>query len=141
VLLGYARAFEKPEVFMGWLTDFFGPKTSASSSGADQRAASGEAQRILDLIADYFASNGGLSAAVKSFEDKGFVAKVRSWVSTGPNQPINSVEALQLIGLQNLKNMAEKAELSVDKLRELLAEFLPIAIDKATPDGKTPAGG
>jgi uncharacterized protein YidB (DUF937 family) len=138
---GPPRAFEKPEVFMGWLKDFFGPKTLSSTPAADQRVNAREAQKILDLISEYFASSGGLAGVVKSFEDKGFVSKVRSWVSTGPNQPINSVEALQLIGHQNLKKMAEKAGVSVDKLRDLLAEFLPIAIDKATPEGKPPVHG
>jgi uncharacterized protein YidB (DUF937 family) len=123
---------------MGWLKDFFGPKTGSSSTAADHRPNASEAQKILDLISDYFTSSGGLAYVVKSFEDKGYIAKVRSWVSTGPNQPINSVEALQLIGLQNLEKMAAKAGLPVDKLRELLAEFLPVAIDKATPDGKAP---
>jgi uncharacterized protein YidB (DUF937 family) len=32
--------------------------------------------------------------------------------------------------------MARKAEVSVEKLRDLLAELLPVAIDRATPQGK-----
>lgn len=84
---------------MNWIKEFFKPK--AGFSNPDQRIKSSEAQKVLDLIKDYFVRNGGLADVVKRFEEKGFVSKVRSWISNGANQPINSVEALQLIGWQN----------------------------------------
>lgn len=34
--------------------------------------------------------------------------------------------------------MAKSAGLPVDKAKELLAEYLPVIIDKFTPDGKLP---
>jgi uncharacterized protein YidB (DUF937 family) len=121
---------------MNWIKEFFTPK--AASFTPDQRIKSSEAQKVLDLIRDYFVSNGGLDDVVKRFEEKGFVSKVRSWVSNGANQPINSVEALQLFGWQNLSEMSQKAGVSIDRLRDLLTELLPTAIDKATPEGKLP---
>jgi len=91
---------------------------------------------VFDLIADYFDKNGGLNNVVKRFEQSGFIGKVRSWVSTGANQPINSVEALQLFGWTSLREMARKSGIEVDRLRDLLAELLPVATDRATPAGK-----
>jgi uncharacterized protein YidB (DUF937 family) len=64
--------------------------------------------------------------------------KVRSWVSTGPNLPINSIEVKQALGLEKLTEMAKSAGIPVDKVKDLLSEYLPIAIDKATPEGKLP---
>ncbi|ARN83542.1 hypothetical protein B1812_10020 [Methylocystis bryophila] len=85
---------------------------------------------------DYFESQGGLAHVVKLFEERGFINKVRSWISTGPNLPLNSVEALQLVGWPGILDMARKADFSVENLRERLAKLLPAAIDSATPNGK-----
>ncbi len=104
------------------------------------KAASTETQKTIDLISDYFETNGGLSGALKRFEATGYVSKVRSWVSAGPNRPINSIEAMQLIGRESLVGMAKKSGIPVDRLRDLLAELLPVAIDRATPDGRLPGG-
>jgi uncharacterized protein YidB (DUF937 family) len=123
---------------MNWIKEFFKPKVAFSNP--DQRIKSPETQKVLDLVKDYFVSNGGLADVVKRFEEKGFVSKVRSWISNGANQPINSVETLQLIGWQSLSEISKKAGVPIDRLRDLLTELLPTAIDKATPEGKLPRG-
>lgn len=121
---------------MNWFKSlFFSTKAPAPAPHASRS----ESQAVLDLIKNYVESNGGLANVLKRFEASGFINKVRSWVSAGPNQPINSIEALQLFGLRALHDMARKAGISTDRLRELLAELLPLAVDKATPGGKLPA--
>ncbi len=119
---------------MNWIKRFFGEKTQ--SSNPDPTIKPAEAKQILGILNDFFESDGGLARVVKRFEESGFRSKVRSWVSTGANQQINSVEVLQLLGSRNLSEMAEKAEISVERLREILAGLLPVAIDSATPQGK-----
>jgi uncharacterized protein YidB (DUF937 family) len=44
----------------------------------------------------------------------------------------------QAIGIEKVKKLAESAGIDVNKARDLLAEYLPVAIDKATPEGKLP---
>jgi uncharacterized protein YidB (DUF937 family) len=92
----------------------------------------------LSLIKDYVEKQGGIDGVVKHLESAGFTNKVRSWISTGDNQPINTIEIQQALGLDKLAEMAKKAGLPVDKAKELLAQYLPVAIDKATPEGKLP---
>jgi len=92
----------------------------------------------LTLIKDYVEKEGGLDAVVKNFQNSGFKRQVDSWVSTGKNEAINAIEASQAIGIEKVKKLAESAGVDLDKARELLAEYLPIAIDKATPEGKLP---
>jgi uncharacterized protein YidB (DUF937 family) len=92
----------------------------------------------LTLIKDYVEKQGGLDAVVKDFQNGGFKKKVDSWVSTGTNEAISSIEVGQAIGIEKLKKLAESAGIDVDKARDLLAEYLPVAIDKATPQGKLP---
>ena len=119
---------------MNWIKSLLGPLASASVLSPIIK--SSEEEKVLELIGAYFEGNGGLARVLKRFEESGFVNKVRSWVSTGPNLPINSVEALQLVGWPGVSEMAKKAGVSVDRLRDLLAKLLPIAVDKATPEGK-----
>jgi len=82
---------------------------------------------------------GGLDAVVKNFQNGGFKRQVDSWISTGSNQAISGIEVGQAIGIEKLKKLAESAGIDINKARDLLAEYLPIAIDKATPEGKLPA--
>ncbi|BDV37342.1 YidB family protein [Methylocystis bryophila] len=124
---------------MNWFKWLFQPKAAAGPNQAvqpNQHAKSSEDDRVLELIRDYFESQGGLAHVVKLFEERGFINKVRSWISTGPNLPLNSVEALQLVGWPGILDMARKADFSVENLRERLAKLLPAAIDSATPNGK-----
>jgi len=121
---------------MNWikrLFNFFSFQFVSASS------AKTEGQEVMKLIEDYLRAKGGVAQVIKDFEGKGFMGKVRSWVSNGPNQPINSIEALQLFGWKDLRAMADKSGIPVDQLRDELAEFLPIAIDRATAAGTVPA--
>lgn len=92
----------------------------------------------LSLIKEYVEKQGGLDAVVKNFQEGGFKRQVDSWVSTGKNEAINAIEVGQAVGVEKLKKLAEATGVDYDKARDLLAEYLPIAIDKSTPEGKLP---
>jgi uncharacterized protein YidB (DUF937 family) len=92
----------------------------------------------LTLVKDYIEKQGGLDAVVKKFQDSGFKRQVDSWISTGKNEALSSIEVGQAIGIEKIKKLAEAAGGDVTKARDLLAEYLPIVIDKATPEGKLP---
>jgi uncharacterized protein YidB (DUF937 family) len=65
-------------------------------------------------------------------------ATVRSWVGTGPNQPISADEVHKALGPDLLRQLSEKSGLSVQDLTQKLAHVLPQAVDKLTPDGAIP---
>jgi uncharacterized protein YidB (DUF937 family) len=92
----------------------------------------------LSLIKDYVEKQGGLDGVVKQFQSGGYKKQVESWISTGQNQAISAIEVGQAIGIEKVKKLADAAGIDVNKARDLLAEYLPIAIDKATPEGKLP---
>lgn len=94
--------------------------------------------QALDLIKAYVEKEGGLEAVVKKLRSEGFGKQVDSWISTGKNEAISGIEMGQAVGAQKLKNIADALGVDFDKARELLAQYLPIAIDKATPEGKLP---
>jgi len=92
----------------------------------------------LNLIKNYVEKHGGVEGVVKQLENTEIGEKVRSWVSTDPNKPITVDELQKAIDIDKLTEMAKTAGLPVDKAKEMLAEYLPVLIDKFTPDGKLP---
>jgi uncharacterized protein YidB (DUF937 family) len=65
---------------------------------------------------------------------------VRSWVSTGPNQPISPDQVKQVLGADLIQQLATKSGLPVAELTQKLAQVLPQAVDKMTPGGVIPKG-
>ena len=93
----------------------------------------------LNLIQQYVEKEGGIEAVVKNFQNGIYGRHVDSWISTGSNQAISGIEVGQAICIEKIKELAKSAGIDINKARDLLAEYLPIAIDKATPEGKLPA--
>ena len=82
--------------------------------------------------------NGGVQGLVDTFEQKGLGGIARSWVSTGPNQPISPDQLLHVLGSDNVAQLAAKLHVSPQELLNKLSELLPRHIDKLTPDGVIP---
>jgi uncharacterized protein YidB (DUF937 family) len=93
----------------------------------------------LSLVKDYIEKHGGISGVVSEFEKTGFGQQAKSWVSTGPNLPINAEQIQQALGSEKVKDLAAKFGVPMDKVKDMLAKYIPAAVDKATPDGKLPS--
>src|SRR5882757_6160371 len=92
------------------------------------------------VLTDVIRSNGGVQGVVNQFETKGFGPTVRSWVSTGPNQPIAAEHVQQVLGMDLIQEMAARTGMPVAELTQKLAQVLPQAIDQMTPGGVIPKG-
>src|SRR3954471_9823174 len=79
--------------------------------------------------------HGGLQGVVSEFEKNGLGSTISSWVGTGPNQPISPGDLHRALGPDLLQQLAAKTGLSVQDLTAKLAQVLPQAVDKLTPDG------
>jgi uncharacterized protein YidB (DUF937 family) len=82
--------------------------------------------------------HGGLQGVVNEFEKNGLGATVKSWVGTGPNQPISPEDVQKTLGPDLLQQLAQKSGMSIQDLTQKLSQILPQAVDKATPDGAIP---
>ena len=91
------------------------------------------------LLNSFIEKQGGLQNVVSQFEKNGFGDTMKSWISQGQNLPITADQIHQALGSDKVKELAAKMGLPVDKLAEMLAQHLPQAIDKVTPDGKLPS--
>ena len=83
--------------------------------------------------------HGGLQGVVNEFERNGLGPTVKSWIGTGPNQPISADQVQQALGPDLLQQLSAKSGLSVQELTQKLSQVLPQAVDRLTPDGKIPS--
>ena len=90
------------------------------------------------IVNNVLEKHGGVQGVVNEFERNGLGPTVRSWVSTGPNQPISPDEVQRALGPDLLQQLSQKSGVSVEDLSRKLADVLPQAVDKMTPDGTIP---
>jgi uncharacterized protein YidB (DUF937 family) len=93
---------------------------------------------MVSVVNDILEKHGGVQGVVSEFEKNGLGATVKSWVGTGPNQPISPDEVHRVLGPELLQQLSEKSGLSVPELTQKLSHVLPQAVDKLTPNGAVP---
>jgi uncharacterized protein YidB (DUF937 family) len=93
---------------------------------------------MVTVVNGIIEKHGGLQGVVSEFERNGLGATVKSWVGTGPNQPISTGDVQRALGPDLLQQLSAKSGMSVQDLTEKLAQVLPQAVDRLTPDGSIP---
>jgi uncharacterized protein YidB (DUF937 family) len=83
-------------------------------------------------------NQGGLNAIIAKLQQAGLGNQVNSWLSNGQNLPITADQIKQVLGSDVVRQLAAKYNIPVDQISEVLAHQLPIAVDKASPNGKLP---
>ncbi len=84
---------------------------------------------------------GGLDGLVGKLRQGGLSNEVDSWVSTGPNQPVDPQRLSQALGPDTVQQLSTGSGIDIGALLPLLAMFLPQIIDMLTPSGSAPSGG
>jgi uncharacterized protein YidB (DUF937 family) len=93
---------------------------------------------MVTIVNGLIEKHGGVQGIVTQLEQQGLGGTVRSWVGTGPNQPITADQIHQAFGSDTVKQLAAKFGLSPQDLAQKLSTILPQAIDKLTPGGVVP---
>ena len=81
---------------------------------------------------------GGLSGLLQTFHEKGLGGLASSWVGTGQNLPISADQIQNVLGSDQVKQLAAKAGISPDIASSALSQLLPTLVDKLTPNGQVP---
>ena len=81
---------------------------------------------------------GGLTAIIAKLQQGGLGDIAKSWVGTGQNLPITADQLKQVLGSDVVRQLAAKYNIPIDQVAEVLAHQLPLAVDRASPDGKLP---
>jgi uncharacterized protein YidB (DUF937 family) len=118
---------------MGFLEDM-ASKAVASAGGGSNPLVSA----VLQMIQN---QPGGVSGLLQQFHEKGLGDLVNSWVGTGQNQQISPDQVQHVLGTEQVQQVAEQAGISPEAAKSKLAEFLPMILDKLTPNGQVPAQG
>ena len=119
---------------MSFLEDMAGKEVSSMLANSSNPLAASVMQMINS-------QPGGLSGLVQQFHDKGLGGLVSSWVGTGQNLPISADQLQNVLGSEQVKELAAKAGISPDMVTSHLSQLLPGLIDKLTPNGQLPQGG
>jgi len=94
---------------------------------------------MVSVVNQLIEKHGGVQGIVAQLEQQGLGQTVRSWVGTGPNQPISPGQVHQAFGQTMLSELAAKSGLNAQDLAQKLSQVLPQVVDKLTPGGTIPA--
>ncbi|MFI9270263.1 YidB family protein [Kitasatospora sp. NPDC052896] len=108
---------------VGTLLHALGNGHSGGSGGSGQSAGANPLTSLLGLL-----------------DKSGLTAQKNSWVGTGTNQPATGAQLKEALPDDALRKVAEAAGLSTDEAAARLAQSLPQAVDKLTPEGEVPKG-
>jgi uncharacterized protein YidB (DUF937 family) len=78
---------------------------------------------------------GGLGGLLNQFQQSGHGNIMKSWIGTGPNQPISPGQMGVALG----PKITQKTGMSEQELTAQLSQILPGVVDKLTPNGRLPS--
>ena len=93
---------------------------------------------LLPLAMNWVQKNGGIGAVLDKFKQSGLGSQARSWVSTGANEPAPPETVRQVIGDDDIAQMAAKLGVSEEEVSQAFSEILPEMTDQLTPQGHVP---
>lgn len=80
----------------------------------------------------------GLGELTDRFRETGRGDTAESWVSSGPNRPVETHELEHVLGPEMLEQLTSQTGLPREELLARLSRELPDAVDRYTPDGRMP---
>ena len=120
---------------MGLLDSILGAVTQQALGG--QIGQQALIQAAMGLISNH---QGGLTGLLQQLSGAGPGNQVKSWVSTGANQPIDATQLQSALGQGPLGQIAQSLGVGHEHAASGLAQILPELINQLTPQGNVPHG-
>jgi uncharacterized protein YidB (DUF937 family) len=114
---------------MSLLSSVLGAVTGKTDGNVD-------ATPLVAMLSALLAQSGGLQGLMNKFSQAGLGHVFSDWVSTGPNPPVSPDQVRQVLGPDQIQNIAAQLGIDPGRASELVAEFLPTVVDRLTPGGK-----
>ncbi|HYK07252.1 MAG TPA: YidB family protein [Gaiellaceae bacterium] len=126
----------------GGLGDLLGGILGGASQGGGSSGSTGLGgnpmlRMLLPLVASLL-MNGGLQKVLGRLQQSGKGATGRSWVTTGPNEPVDAADIKAALDEGELAEIAQQLGVSEDEAADAVAQVLPDVVDQATPSGELP---
>ena len=113
-----------------WVSTVFG------LFGVDNPLSHDTVQKVLGAVDSH-----GLGSILDTLKANGRGGLVDSWLSTGPNPDLSSEGLIKGVGLEKLKELADRAGLPSDQFIATLSKALPSLVDKLSPEGTLQESG
>lgn len=115
--------------------------------GSSGGGGGGGGGNILAALLGALMSKGGgaggsnpLSGLLEGLNKAGLADQAQSWVGTGENQDVSGAQVRDALPDDTLRQVAEEAGVSPEQAATEIAQVLPQAVDKLTPEGQVPSG-
>ena len=95
---------------------------------------------MASVVEGFIQKHGGVQGIVTQMEQQGMGNTVKSWVGTGANLPISPDQVHAAFGADAISGLAAKFGMNPKDLAQKLAQVLPQAVDKLTPNGVVKPG-
>jgi uncharacterized protein YidB (DUF937 family) len=110
---------------------------AAETAGAQgAQSPSHDPHTMLESVAGLISQHGGLGGLLEKLKAGGLADAVSSWVATGENRPVSGEQLQSAVGVGAITQIAEKLGISKEFATSLLAQYLPIVVDRLTPKGR-----
>ena len=94
-----------------------------------------------NLLSQVISAAGGPAGILQKFQQAGLGDKAESWIGSGHNLPVSAEQITQVFPPEQIDAWAQQHGLPAGVASQVLAHFLPHAVDATTPDGTAPQPG
>lgn len=91
---------------------------------------------LLPYAMRWVQQQGGIGAVLKRFQQQGYGRQSQSWVDLGANQPVDGQAVEQVMGREEIAQVARQLGLPEQEVTQGLAEIMPEMVDQLTPQGQ-----
>ncbi|WP_370869857.1 YidB family protein [Methylobacter sp.] len=120
---------------MSFFTDIVKSVIGANDSSAQTE---NKTQNLLNGALGMLEKMGGVDGLVKKFQQSGMGDVASSWVGTGENKSIQPDQLANVLGKDQVAELAQQAGIPESQGASVLSQVLPAMVDKLTPEGKAP---
>jgi len=108
--------------------------------GAAGKGGNTQLMAVVTQMLSNTGQQGGLAGLAKMFQDKGMGEQIASWIGTGQNQSISADQIKNVLGSDQLGQIARQLGMDEQQAAGGLAGLLPQVVDTLTPGGQIPQG-
>ena len=114
---------------------------AAETAGAEgAQSPAHDPHAMLESVVNLIGQHGGLGGLLDKLKAGGLGNAVSSWVGTGDNQTVPANQLESAIGANAISQITAKLGITKEQASSLLAQYLPMVIDRLTPRGKVEEG-
>ena len=114
---------------------------AAETAGAEGvQSPAHDPHAMLESVLNLIGQHGGLGGLLDKLKASGLGDAVSSWVGTGDNRPVPANQLESAIGANAISQITAKLGITKEQASSLLAQYLPMVIDRLTPQGKLEEG-